>query len=238
MFTYNGTATENGATVGIYTVRFFNSAGTAEYVTVDTELPAGGNYYDRAINGVLWVALAEKAYAEANGAGYVKTQNVGSDSYAAMNKGWPYWALQAITGKPASGFSVNPSDIASAWNAGQLVVLTSGSTTADSRIVPGHAYAVVGYNASNNLPFQVFNPWGTTANGTPQGNPNVYGLFYANAGYLSQNFISQSIGTGTAFGFEAVGSGLAPGLNGDGNAAEEVAVLSVGMEHPWLTRKR
>ncbi|MGA2621193.1 MAG: C2 family cysteine protease [Thermoguttaceae bacterium] len=69
MFTAAGTTVENGATVSLYTVRFFNSVGVAEYVTVDTELPSGGTYYDQPVNGVLWVALAEKAYAEANGAG-------------------------------------------------------------------------------------------------------------------------------------------------------------------------
>ena len=74
MFTAAGTTVENGATVSLYTVRFFNSAGVAGYVTVDTELPAGGGYYDHVANGVLWVALAEKAYAEANGAGFVTTE--------------------------------------------------------------------------------------------------------------------------------------------------------------------
>ena len=48
MFTAAGTTVENGATVGLYKVRFFNSAGVAEYVTVDTELPSGGAYYDQA----------------------------------------------------------------------------------------------------------------------------------------------------------------------------------------------
>ena len=70
MFTADGTTVENGSTVSLYKVRFYNSSGAAEYVTVDTELPGGGDYYDQAANGVLWVALAEKAYAEANGAGW------------------------------------------------------------------------------------------------------------------------------------------------------------------------
>ena len=109
MFTADGTTVENGAAVSLYKVRFFNSDGVAEYVTVDTELPSGGGYYDQAANGVLWAALAEKAYAEANGAGFVTTGNEGSDSYDALNGGDPSWALQAITGKPASDFSINPS---------------------------------------------------------------------------------------------------------------------------------
>ena len=77
MFTYEGTTVENGATVGVYAVRFYDGTATARYVNVDTELPSGGNYYDRPNNGVLWVALAEKAYAEANAAGYVKIRESG-----------------------------------------------------------------------------------------------------------------------------------------------------------------
>ena len=109
MFTDVGTTMESGSVVELYKVRFFNEAGAPEYVTVDTELPSGGGYYDQPVNGVLWVALAEKAYAEANGAGIVTTQHVGSDSYAALNGGRPAWALQAITGKSASDSPSTPS---------------------------------------------------------------------------------------------------------------------------------
>ena len=74
---------------------------------------------------MLWVALAEKAYAEANGAGFVTTDDVGSDSYDAMNEGQADWWLQAITGKPVSYFSINPSNIAAAWDAGEFIVLAT-----------------------------------------------------------------------------------------------------------------
>src|SRR5439155_16229432 len=102
MFTAAGTTVENGAVVNLYAVRFFNSAGVAKYVTVDTELPSGGNYYDRVSNGVLWVALAEKAYAQATGAGIITSPQAGSDAYSALDGGDPRWPLQAITGKAAS----------------------------------------------------------------------------------------------------------------------------------------
>jgi hypothetical protein len=55
---------------------------------------------------VLWVALAEKAYAEANGYGYVTTGELNTDSYAAIKEGQPQWALHVITGKPASAFNI------------------------------------------------------------------------------------------------------------------------------------
>ena len=201
MFTYDGTAMEGRSLVGLYTVRFFNSAGTAEYVTVDTELPDGGALYDQPSNDVLWVALAEKAYAEANGAGFVTTSYRRSDSYNALNGGDPAWALQAITGMPASDFSINPSNVAAAWNAGELIVLTTNNP-ASSHIVASHAYAVVGYNASSSDPFEVYNPWGTTSSGQALGDSSVYGLFNTTADFLSRNFAWQCLGTEAAAGLD------------------------------------
>jgi hypothetical protein len=197
MFTYQGTAVENGATVGLYKVRFFNNAGTAEYVTVDTELPSGGSYYDNPAGGILWVALAEKAYAEANAAGYVTTQSPGSDSYTALSEGEPYWALQAITGKASSySTSTNYNNVGAAWAAGKVVVIGSDTNPASPEIVPSHAYAVINYNASSSTPYQVYNPWGPSG-GTYQGH-QVYGLFNANATFLAQNYSLQAFGSGAA----------------------------------------
>jgi len=207
MFTYDGTTVDNGATVGVYTVRFFNSAGSAVFVQVDTELPAGGEYYDSVNNDlgtqVLWVALAEKAYAVANSLGYVPTEHEYQDSYAALNYGDPAAALQAITGQSASDPNINPTQIATAWDSGQLIAL--GTTTpTSSYIVGGHAYALVGYDASSSTPFEVFNPWGTDSSSAtpsapgwaPGGSGTTYGLFWANAAFISQNFNYQTIGSG------------------------------------------
>ena len=204
MFTAAGTTVENGSVVDLYTVRFYNSAGVAGYFTVDTELPAGGTYYDQATNGVLWVALAEKAYAEANGAGWVTTGFEGSDSYNALNGGDPAWALQAITGKPANDYVVNPTNIAAAWNAGQLIVLGSSPNANDNLIVGDsegtHAYAVVGYSTSSTTPFELYNPWGISSviGSTISFNGRqVYGgPFYADANLISQDFAFQSVGRG------------------------------------------
>ena len=92
---------------------------------------------------------------------------MGSDSYAALNGGYPSWALQAITGKSASDFSINPTNIAAAWNAGQLIVLGSSPNAGDNLIVGDsqgtHAYAVVNYNASSSTPFELYNPWGLSS---------------------------------------------------------------------------
>jgi hypothetical protein len=134
---------------------------------------------------------------EANAAGIVTTHHVGVSSYDALSGGDPTWALQAITGYPASDFSVNSSDVASAWNAGKMVVLCT-STPASSYIVGDHCYAMVGYNPSSSQPFEIFNPWGTDANGwAPGQSGTIYGLFWASAPFLSQNFSTEAFGNGS-----------------------------------------
>jgi hypothetical protein len=210
MFIYDGTTVENGSTVGVYSVRFYTSSGVAQYVTVDTELPGGGGTYDHpvggsgAVNGssspVLWVALAEKAYAEANGAGFVTTQHVYCNSYAAVNFGDPVWALEAITGKPASDFNLNTNDVVNAWNSGKLVVLCT-NTPSSSYIVGNHCYALVQslYIPMQGQLFVLFNPWGTDANGWAPGHAGtIYGQFSAYAPFVSQNFTLESFGSGAA----------------------------------------
>ena len=234
MFTYDGTTVDNGATVGLYTVRFFNTSGSAVYVQVDTELPSGGDHYDHVNNDLgtsaLWVALAEKAYAVANGLGYVTTSNEYQDSYNALDNGYASWALHAITGSPAGDYSINSTNLVSDWNSGDFIVLnTSNSTPPPSSYIVGgtpdtaHAYAVVGYNASSSKPFEVFNPWGTDSSGwAPSYSNQKYGLFYAKAAFISQNFVGQSVGTGAInvnnvtepvnelTGSAALGDGYAP----------------------------
>ncbi len=223
MFVYDGTTVENGTTVGVYSVRLYTSTGGAQYVTVDTELPSGGGYYDYPLNSVLWVTLAEKAYAEANGAGYVTSGKRYDNAYDALEGGNASWALQAITGTPANDYNLNSSEVVNAWNAGQLVVLSTKNNPDNSNIVDSHCYALVNYNASArgpavsvngdivgnysaqpaNLPFEIFNPWGTNAAGWALGtNHTKFGLFYANAKLLSRNFDTES------FGGAAAGAGL------------------------------
>jgi hypothetical protein len=149
----------------------------------------------------LWVALAEKAYAEANGLGLVTSADLDRGSYDALNNGDPAWALQAITGIPANGSGINISTIAADWSAGCLIVLCTPDTPSSSYIVGDHCYAVVGYNAyaESGDPFEVFNPWGSNSLWWPA-SPGVtgtkYGLFWANAAFISQNFSSQNISTG------------------------------------------
>ena len=220
MFSYYGSSVENGATVQLYTVRFFNSHDVAQYVTVDTELPNAGTYYDRVSSPdsgsqVLWFALAEKAYAEANGLGYVTSQHAGVDSYDALNSGYPSWALQAITGKAASNYNFSSSNLAAAWKAGDMIVLSSDATPNSPYIVGDHAYAVINYNASNST-FAVLNPWGTWSNGTcPDqiNGVNVYGDYWMGTAFLAQNFAGEALGSGemiSSVDTESIGGNFSP----------------------------
>jgi hypothetical protein len=200
MFVYDGTTVDNGATVGLYSVRLFSPNGIGFYVKVDTALPSGGGYYNRVGNALgtqsLWTALAEKGYAEANALGLVTTGAEGQGSYAALNNGFPSWALQAIAGKPAGDYSINSTNLVNDWNAGDLIVLTTFTPTS-SYIVGRHAYALVGYDATSGQPFKVFNPWGTDSSGwAPGRSGQIYGLFTANATFITQNFTGQSLGVG------------------------------------------
>jgi hypothetical protein len=207
MFTYDGTIVDTGATVGLYTVRFFNNAGTPVYVQVDTELPGGGGYYDHVQNGlgtqVLWVALAEKAYAEANGLGYVTTNHLSQNSYGALDYGLFQWSLQALTGQPGSDTGLIPANLATAMaTPGRLVeIATPKGPLPSSFIQGGHCYAVVGYNPASSKPYEVFNPYGTDASGWVPGQANkTYGLFWTDAAFIQQNFHEQNIAVGAALG--------------------------------------
>jgi hypothetical protein len=208
MFVYQGTGLDGGIPVSYYSVKFFTPNGTGFYVDVDTRLPLEGEFYDQVENDLgsqcLWVALAEKAYVEANAFGYVSTGEEDNGSYAALNNAdSPTVALQAISGNVAVFSDFNDAltmslIISGAWNAGDLVVLDT-TTPTSSYIVGSHAYAVVGYNPSSSTPFELFNPWGTDSSGwAPSNSGPKYGLFWASAGFLSQNFVEEDIDVATA----------------------------------------
>jgi hypothetical protein len=218
MFTFDGSTTENGSVVNTYTVRFYNQNNVAEYVKVDTELPPNGNF-DQTTTGVLWVALAEKAYVVANSLGIVQSNHVGADDYAALNFGQSAWGLQAITGKLAYGTGsagINASDIATAWKQGQFILFNTTTPADSTSIVENHVYALIGYNPSSSQPFELFNPWGTletnlsdskgsAATGTatvlgyaPGNAGTIFGLFYADTTFVLQNYFNDSLTKGAS----------------------------------------
>jgi hypothetical protein len=157
---------------GTFTVRFFRS-GVAEYVTVDSMLPVSatgtaiyawfGSTAGSSTNE-LWVALAEKAYAQLNESGWTGQDD--SNTYAGIDLGRPDDAMRHLTGKSATGYmDLNKSNLIAALNAGKLVALSSKKEAADIPddvpVVNRHVYAVMGYSSSNGR-FTLYNPWGSS----------------------------------------------------------------------------
>jgi hypothetical protein len=180
--------TDNGD--GTFTVRFFNN-GAADYVTVDRALPtqfgqlifASMGSSPSAASNELWVALAEKAYAQINESGWLRSHfglpGNGINSYQAIAGGWGGDALQQITGRTTVLWNgLSASGLINAWNNGALITLGSrgeSDTLMDGNgVVQRHAYAMIGYNASTGR-FSFFNPWGMN-NGSA---PDIVNLTFA-----------------------------------------------------------
>jgi hypothetical protein len=155
---------------GTYTVRFYRS-GVPQYVTVDRYLPTDsigrpvyarfGVSYDSPLNE-LWVALAEKAYAQLNHSGWIGQD--GTNSYAGIADGYSDIVMQQVTGRAAAWTSIIQS------TAGQLstaaasdlpTVLGSLITAPGNGVVANHGYGLVGYTAATGK-FTLFNPQGGT----------------------------------------------------------------------------
>ncbi len=155
-----------------FTVRYYNQ-GVADYVTVDRYLPtdalgrwvyASGKAQSAANSAnELWVALAEKAYAQINESGW--TGQDGTNSYAGIEIGRTSIALNHVTRKSTGfqsiGSSSRPDALINAFQAGELITLSSkGAGDIASTIVADHAYVLLDYNPATQL-FKLFNPWGT-----------------------------------------------------------------------------
>ncbi len=159
---------------GTFSVRFFgrNSSGvaTADYVTVDRRLPtysgiylyyAGYGFTSNSPSTVLWVALAEKAYAQWNETG--RAGRNGTNSYAGIEGGWMSNVNFQILGYNSTNYNFATTTQQTLINAianGQAV--TAGTkTTVASGLVATHAYSITAYNSSTGR-FTLHNPWGNT----------------------------------------------------------------------------
>ena len=184
MFTSNGD--------GTWSVRFHTN-GKVDYVTVDRQMAttAAGRYLyanDGADNGSqdivannneLWVALAEKAYAQVNESGRIGQD--GNNYYGSGNTGigWgsPSAAIGHITGLGSGAEQVNLTGVGGVSQAELInmvnsnrVVTASGfnglatnsnaGATNISTAVGGHVYSIVGYDATTGR-FDIRNPWDT-----------------------------------------------------------------------------
>jgi hypothetical protein len=153
---------------GTYTVRFYNN-GKSDYVTVDSMLPTTSqgifvyaNMGQTASNknNTLWVALAEKAYAQMNESGWLRANlgDSGHNTYDAISGGYMTDALKQITNRNAGFANVDKNTFVAALNAGSMITFGSQTNPTDG-VVGNHAYALLSYNAAAQT-LTLFNPWG------------------------------------------------------------------------------
>jgi hypothetical protein len=163
-----------------FTVRFYLN-GAAHYLTVDRFLPVFGDGDDSGAfaqfgtdkddpTNELWVALAEKAYAQLNESLY------GTNSYQAIgNGGIPVVPMSYLTGwdvKFAHMYSdADPStttftsdQIINKLNSGKLLTLDTPANPPNSSLIGPHSYVIVGYDATTSK-FKLFNPHGINSIG-------------------------------------------------------------------------
>jgi hypothetical protein len=178
---------------GTYTVRLFGESNgiansTPDYVTVDSYLPtnvadniySGQHfaYYDSQTTG-LWVALAEKAYAQFAEAG-VSDRPSTLNSYGTIISGNSMEAMPAISGKNASCYAdanylgkvgnfstLTVADIANQLAAGKALTAATISNPGLG-IVGWHEYIITRADTINQQ-ITLYNPWGTTQTGEING---------------------------------------------------------------------
>jgi hypothetical protein len=159
---------------GTYTVRFYRGS-VAEYVTVDSYLPADGSgrlayaglgrWYGSSSNE-LWVPLAEKAYVQLHETGWVRPglPKNGQNSYLAISGGYIHPAMHHVMGQSTNAFVATKKTgsftaFVAAYNAGEAIAFATKPKPPNKSIVGGHAYAVISYNASSQT-IRLYNPWG------------------------------------------------------------------------------
>jgi hypothetical protein len=165
--------TDNGD--GTYSVRFYTN-GQADYVTVDSMMAtkADGTYLHAdagdgtatdalvADNNELWVALAEKAYAQLNESGRLNQEEATNRYGIAGNEGisWGFTtdAITHITGLNSSWGNASSSGLgANNVSSSELQTLVNSN-----RVVAagwgGHARTITGYNATTGQ-YTIRNPY-------------------------------------------------------------------------------
>jgi hypothetical protein len=159
---------------GTFTVRFYNN-GTPDYVTVNRQLPVtssgalifdGMGESDTNAANVLWIPLAEKAYAQWNETGH-EGRN-GTNTYSGIAGGWMSDVDAQALGYPAANYSLTASGsqqaLITAVSGGEAVTIGTDSTSNSGDALSyglygDHAYAIIGYSSSTGA-FTLYNPWG------------------------------------------------------------------------------
>lgn len=157
---------------GVITAGFATGAGVADYVTVNRKLPTYSNgmlvYSGFGLSvtnpaTTLWIALAEKAYAQWNETGKTGRSSA-TNSYAAIAGGWMSNSNAHVLGTNSTNYSfvsTNKQNMITALNTGRAVTLGTSGTASLKGLVGGHAYTVVSYNPSTDA-FTLHNPWGSS----------------------------------------------------------------------------
>jgi streptogramin lyase len=195
--------TDNGD--GTWAVRLYLN-GLPAYVTVDNQLPDGGNQlpdggytyasvHPKGGQNILWVGLLEKAFAQLNEVGQFGMTNGenGQNSYAALNGGSSAVAFHALTGRVGTGVWTSAPLAVVGTPGGDKAIQVPG-TNPPEYMAPGHAYAVLGRDASTGL-FTRFNPWGVNG-GTNPGD----GIYCAGVLHLTRDQINSVCGLNWAVG--------------------------------------
>ncbi len=165
---YGGTLGSYYNNAGLVSSGFRSGSAPADYVTVNLKLPtysnstlaySGSGWNVSSSSTTLWLALAEKAYAQWN-----ETGNAGRDGtnrYAAIEGGWMSDVNAQVLGYNSTSYQFTSSTKAAminALNAKQAVTLGTYENSGNG-LYGAHAYVVTGYNASTDK-FTTFNPWG------------------------------------------------------------------------------
>ncbi|WP_341525984.1 C2 family cysteine protease [Nostoc sp. UHCC 0302] len=154
-----------------FTVRFYKN-GVADYVTVDRYLPTRNGYAvyagwgsgsSSSSSNELWVALAEKAYAQMNESAWLQRGygRDGINSYEAIAGGNEYKVMSQITALNSTmTTNVTQQDMINRVNSNNLVTFGINARIFGSQYSGGHALAVTSYNSSTGR-FHLHNPWGS-----------------------------------------------------------------------------
>lgn len=156
---------------GLISMGFAAGAGTADYVTVNRQLATFGDgsfaysNYGLASSSPtvpLWIALAEKGYAQWNQTG--KAGRDGTLNFSAIEGGWMSDVNAQVLGHNSTVYYFQSSAAQSLINAlsgGQAVTLGTKSSPGVAGLVGGHAYSVTAYSAATGK-FTLHNPWGVS----------------------------------------------------------------------------
>ncbi|MEN9214763.1 MAG: C2 family cysteine protease, partial [Gloeomargarita sp. DG_1_6_bins_138] len=160
-----------------FTVRFFNN-GKADYVTVDRYLPTrnslwssgkavyagwGGGRYDSSDNE-LWVALAEKAYAQLVESGWSRSRHTSSpqNSYSGIHGGWSDYVIRQTTNlsaQQARATDISGSALINWVNNSDRIVTVAFVDGGGYGVINLHGYAIKSYNSATQK-FFLYNPHG------------------------------------------------------------------------------